>query len=236
MSKKLVIGALIALFICASFVPSIGGDNEVNNIISSESYTATSTIFSNEGTLSGYVNDTLMNPIEEALVRVYFHGTYEENYSDSSGYYHVTNIPICWCLKNATASKEGYTTEWILLSIAENTTYDFVLTPITEPELDIEIAFKFGKTCLVIRNIGDGDAYNVTWGLNITGGIFGFIDEHLDGTRDILQPGDEIVVPLPSIFGLGPLRIEVVASALNADIVLETWIGIIIFFFYFLFP
>lgn len=71
-----------------------------------------------------------MNPIEGARVRVYFHGTYEENYSDSSGYYHVTNIPICYCLKNATASKEGYKTEWVLLGINENTTYDFVLTPI----------------------------------------------------------------------------------------------------------
>jgi parallel beta-helix repeat protein len=71
-----------------------------------------------------------MNPIEGAKVRVYFHGTYEENCTDSSGYYHVTNIPICRCLKNATASKDGYTTEWVLLTIWENTTYDFVLTPL----------------------------------------------------------------------------------------------------------
>ena len=80
------------------------------------------------GTLSGYVTDSAMNPIEGAKVRVYFHETYEENYTDSSGYYHVTNIPICNCTKNATASKEGYTTEWVLLAIGENTTLDFVLT------------------------------------------------------------------------------------------------------------
>jgi len=91
------------------------------------------------GSLSGYVNDTLMNPIQGARVRVYFHGTYEEDYTDSSGYYHVTNIPICYCLKNATASKEGYETEWILLSITENTTHDFVLTPLDPiPDLDCE--------------------------------------------------------------------------------------------------
>jgi len=82
------------------------------------------------GTLSGYVTDPAMNPIEGAKVRVYFHETYEEDYSDSSGYYHVTNIPICYCLKNATVSKEGYTTEWVLLAIGENTTLDFVLTPL----------------------------------------------------------------------------------------------------------
>ena len=90
---------------------------------------ATSRTTFNDGTLSGYVKDASMNPIEGARVRVYFHGTYEENYTDSSGYYHVTNIPICYCLKNCTASKEGYKTEWILLGIDENTIYDFVLTP-----------------------------------------------------------------------------------------------------------
>jgi parallel beta-helix repeat protein len=80
------------------------------------------------GSLSGYVNDSAMNPIEGARIRVSFHDTYEENFTDSSGYYHVTNIPICWCLKNSTASKTGYTTKWILLSIDENTTHDFVLS------------------------------------------------------------------------------------------------------------
>jgi len=82
------------------------------------------------GTLSGYVNDPAMNPIEGARVRVYFHETYEENYTNCFGYYNVTNIPICYCLKNATASKDGYKTEWVLLAISENTTYDFVLTPL----------------------------------------------------------------------------------------------------------
>jgi hypothetical protein len=68
-----------------------------------------------------------MNPIEGARVRVYFHETYEEDYTDSSGYYKVDNIPICFCLKNCTASKQGYKTKWILLPIDEKTTYDFVL-------------------------------------------------------------------------------------------------------------
>ena len=82
------------------------------------------------GTLSGFVRDPSNNSIEGALVRVYFHETYRENYSDSNGYYHVTDIPLCYCLKNATCSKEGYKTEWVLLSISENTTYDFTLYPL----------------------------------------------------------------------------------------------------------
>jgi hypothetical protein len=91
-----------------------------------EPFKSTSNI--NNGSLSGYVNDISMNPIERARVRVYFHETYEEDYTDSSGYYKVDNIPICWCLKNCTAFKQGYKTEWILLPIDEETTHDFVLT------------------------------------------------------------------------------------------------------------
>ena len=81
----------------------------------------------NNGTLSGYVTDPLDNPIEGALIRVHFHETYEEDYSDENGYYYVDNIPICYCMKNCTCSKEGYYTEWVLMGITENTTYDFIL-------------------------------------------------------------------------------------------------------------
>ncbi len=88
------------------------------------------------GSLSGYVNDTSMDPIERALIRIYFHGTYEEDYTDSLGYYHVTNIPICYCLKNCTASKEGYNPDWTWMGITEDTTHDFVLTPQSSPRLD----------------------------------------------------------------------------------------------------
>ena len=126
--KRKIVLAVIILFIGTSVGPTMIGDT-VENIpffITCESVESTLSI--NEGSLSGYVNNTLMNPIKGALVRVYFHETYEEDYTDSSGYYHVTNIPICFCLKNTTASKSGYKTEWILLAIDEDTTYDFVLT------------------------------------------------------------------------------------------------------------
>jgi len=88
-----------------------------------------------QGSLSGYVTDPFMKPLEGALVRVSFHETYEENYTDSSGYYHVVNIPLCWCMKNATASKTGFSTESVLLSINENTTYDFVLNRLASKTL-----------------------------------------------------------------------------------------------------
>jgi hypothetical protein len=76
-----------------------------------------------------------MNPIAGVVVLVFFHGTYEMNYTDSSGYYHVTNIPICNCTKRVIACKEGYEGESVFLMIYENTTYDFVLLPLLSSDL-----------------------------------------------------------------------------------------------------
>lgn len=123
--KNLSLG-IILLFIVLTIAPSINANMR----------TSTSYFTENLGTLSGYVTDSSMNPIEGARVRVYFHEEYRENYSSSTGYYHVTDIPICYCMKNTTCVKEGYYPEWVLLSIAENTTYDFVLTPLNQSEIE----------------------------------------------------------------------------------------------------
>jgi len=125
--KRKTIFAVIILFIGTILTPTMLGDTveKASFLTTSESVKETSSI--NKGSLSGYVNNTLMNPIKGALVRVYFHETYEEDYTDSSGYYKVDNIPICWCLKNCTASKQGYKIKWVLLAIDEKTAYDFVL-------------------------------------------------------------------------------------------------------------
>jgi hypothetical protein len=120
---------MVVLSLFASFLPSISGD-----VISRHASPVTARVTTTyEGSLSGYVTDPAMNPIEGARVRVYFHGNYSENYSDASGHYHVTNIPLCYCLKNTTCSKEGYNTEEVWLSIYENTTYNFVLTTASLP-------------------------------------------------------------------------------------------------------
>jgi len=161
MNKRLVAGTVIVLFLSTWFMPSIIGDS-IGFKQDETSYCTTI----NEGTLSGYVTDTSMNPIEGAKIRVNFHGTYEENYSDAFGYYHVTNIPICYCLKNATCSKEGYKTEWVLLSIDEDTTYDFVLTSLSIPDLECEGDLLWrdvepGSTVtgeFFVENIGDPDS------------------------------------------------------------------------------
>ncbi|KYK25235.1 hypothetical protein AYK25_09650 [Thermoplasmatales archaeon SM1-50] len=124
--KDLTIG-IILLVVELSVAFSVNSDMLIfDNVAGSE---CSSTMNIDPGTLSGYVTDAAMHPIEGAKVKVYFHNTSRENYSDAAGYYHVTDIPICYCMKNATCSKEGYFPEWVLLAIYENTTHDFVLTP-----------------------------------------------------------------------------------------------------------
>jgi len=139
--KKYIAVAVLLLLISVNVIPSTSTIVEKKSII----------LTFNEGSLSGFVNDTSMNSIEGARVRVCFHGTYEEDYSDSSGYYHVTNIPICNCTKNCTAFKQGYKPECVWLSIYENTIYDFVLTP--------------GKT-LYVGGSGEGNYTRIQEGLD----------------------------------------------------------------------
>ena len=154
--KKKIVGIFVCMLLIATVLPVSGNAPTIN-----------------DGTLSGYVNDTSMNPIEGVLVRVYFHEAYEEDYTDSTGYYHVTNIPICYCLKNCTASKTGYKREQVLLAINEDTTYDFVLkssniwvvtdTPI-KPNL-INSIQKFGgmKTLFIEADCNKILLYKVWW-------------------------------------------------------------------------
>jgi len=159
--KGLVIGIVI-MFIGISVVPSTG---KINRSICQASI--------NYGSLSGYVNDISDNPIEGALVRVYFHETFEEAYSDEDGYYFVDSIPICYCYKNATCSKEGYKTEWVLLAIYENTKHDFVLTTSSSNGMDLSCDdpyknVKQGDTAIfIVEIINTGafkDTYDVTAG------------------------------------------------------------------------
>ena len=100
---------------------------------------------------------------------------------------------------------------------------------ITVPELEIEIS----KDEVLIKNTGESDAIDVVWSVDITGGFLGLIDKHLEGDVEILPTGDEIVVELPLLLGIGPLEIAAIANASNADEVDETANGFIFLIFIF---
>jgi parallel beta-helix repeat protein len=128
-----------------------------SGVIGSSTKSCSADYKADEGTLSGRVTDTAMNPIKGARVRVYFHDTYCENYSDATGYYHVTDIPICYCVKNATCCRAGYNPAWVLLSIAENTTHDFVLTKTHWLYVGGSGAGNYSKIQDAVDNTSDGD-------------------------------------------------------------------------------
>ena len=125
--KKLLAVGVILLFTGTVFASGITANETTSN----------QTVYYDEnGTLSGYVKDTSMNPIERVVIRALCGENYFENVSDSSGYYYIDNIPIVFCLWNVSASKKGYKTSWAEMSIGENTTYDFVLTTLDKIYVD----------------------------------------------------------------------------------------------------
>ena len=170
MCKILAVG-IIVLFIGVAVTPCIIG-KEIPRLRIYNTCIEKSETNPNNGSLSGYVNDTFMNPIQGARVRVSFHGTFRQNYTDNSGYYHVTDIPICNCSKNCTASKEGFTTEEVWLSIYKNTTYDFILNtanhPPNAPDICGPIQFRVGEyvpfTFNAVDPNGDNVSYYIEWG------------------------------------------------------------------------
>lgn len=111
---------------------------------------------------------------------------------------------------------------------------DITVTDVLRPTgLDIEFVSSDFTVSVNIHNIGGFDAIDVIWNLNITGGILGFINKSLEGNADILPVGDELEIPLPLLIGLGPITIVAKVSATNADEIMETWDGFILFIFIF---
>jgi hypothetical protein len=94
------------------------------------------------------------------------------------------------------------------------------------PMLTIEIQNKK----FIVSNTGDADAEQVTGQINITGGILRLIDKHEPFSSEVLSVNQELVVPLQSLFGLGPLKIDVWVEASNSERVQKSAEGFIVFF------
>ncbi|HUS99318.1 MAG TPA: VCBS repeat-containing protein [Candidatus Thermoplasmatota archaeon] len=98
------------------------------------------------------------------------------------------------------------------------------------PMLSIDIQNKK----VIVTNTGDADAEQVTGQINITGGILRLIDKQEPFSSEVLSVNQELVVPLPSVFGLGPLKIDVWVEASNSERVQKSAEGFIVFFWLFL--
>ena len=116
---------IVLLFITSCIVPNITGYNidtkavDITDVIISSSF--------QNGSLSGYVNDTHGFPIYGVVFRATCGGLNLSNISDSSGFYYIGNVPIVDCYWNVSTSRIGYRNVWVEMSIDENTTHNFVL-------------------------------------------------------------------------------------------------------------
>ena len=122
--KKSVAIWIILLFLLSSLMPI------TSSYSSYETNKAYSIHIDENGTLSGYVKDISMNPMEGVVIRAYCDENYYENVSDSSGYYYIDNISFISNRHSVCVFKTGYKTIWVKVRITENTKYDFVLTSI----------------------------------------------------------------------------------------------------------
>jgi hypothetical protein len=200
-NKILVLGTFV-LFLCVSISPIVLG--EVMPSVNVSNLIIISAGPPNNGSLSGYVKDINMSPITGVRIRVSFHDTYEQNYSDENGYYNVTNIPICYCMKNASCYKPCYSSEWVMLAIVENTTHDFILnfsnSPPSEPiiigpkkknsifaKIDTKVLLNYPPgtydfTFKATDPDGDDIRLHIDWGDGIT------------ETTEFINSGEELII------------------------------------------
>ena len=86
-----------------------------------------------EGTITGIVRDAETNyPIPNALMTLEYHDTVRTGLTDSKGQYTFTNVPLCFCMKNVSASKDGYENQYKLVAVYKITYVDFSLEPIED--------------------------------------------------------------------------------------------------------
>ncbi|HEC76771.1 MAG TPA: hypothetical protein ENI33_05895 [Thermoplasmatales archaeon] len=77
------------------------------------------------------------------------------------------------------------------------------------PVIDIAISGGFGVKA-TISNIGTGDASNVQWSIDITGGIV--LKGHAEGTIASLPAGSSTTVSSGLVLGIGPVTVTVTAG------------------------
>jgi len=96
---------------------------------------------------------------------------------------------------------------------AESNWSEPLLFHVKAPILEVEISGGLGLT-LAIRNVGDGDAHNVTWYFSMYGGILGRINIEEDGFISMLPAGgEESIVLRKLLFGLGSIEITIEVGA-----------------------
>ena len=87
------------------------------------------------GVITGVVKDNkTAEPISKALVTLEYHDIVRKQFTDTNGEYKFDNVPMCFCLKDVTAAKDGYEKEQQSVPVSEITYVNFSLEPIEDKE------------------------------------------------------------------------------------------------------
>lgn len=85
------------------------------------------------GVITGIVTDAITNdPIPNTIMTLKYHDVVRTEHTNSKGYYKFNRIPICFCLKNVSATKNGYEVQYKLVAVNKITYVDFSLEPIDD--------------------------------------------------------------------------------------------------------
>lgn len=91
------------------------------------------------GTITGVVMDAETDePLASALMTLKYHDLIRTDLTDSNGEYSFDNVPICFCLKNISAAKIDYESEYQLVGVSELTYVNFSLSPTSATPPDDE--------------------------------------------------------------------------------------------------
>ena len=91
------------------------------------------------GTITGIVTDAETDEsISNAVMTLKYHDMVRVDRTDTEGWYEFDNVPICFCLKNISAFKDGYEPQYQLVGVYEVTYVNFTLIPINSNSTDPE--------------------------------------------------------------------------------------------------
>jgi hypothetical protein len=78
------------------------------------------------------------------------------------------------------------------------------------PDLELDISGKLGGIRANLKNNGTEDMEEISWEIQVTGGILRLIDVSTEGTIDILEAGDELILQSDKfVFGLGTASVSI---------------------------
>lgn len=165
----------------------------------------------NDGSLSGYIIDTNMNPIDGAKISISCGNNTLECYSNATGYYHKEDIPIIFCIWNVSVEKAGYIPNYYNMPIGENSTHNFTL--MLMEVIDLEVTVLRGPTysspIVKVKNTGNSAVHTIRIvDVNVSGPVVYNNRESLLTTS--IAPGEVIYGTINSwFFGFGVFSITV---------------------------